>query len=68
MDRQILEPFIGRRVALTVSDNGRVLFRRGVVKNVLESSLLLEFEGMLQAYALTTILTVREPEKEGRHD
>ena len=63
MERQILEPFVGRRVALTVNDDGRVLFRRGIIKQVREESLLLEFDGTLQAYALSVVLTVREPEK-----
>jgi hypothetical protein len=62
MERQILEPFLGRQVALTVNDNGRVLFRRGVVQCVMDDSLLLRFGDSLQGYALSTILTIRETE------
>jgi hypothetical protein len=62
IEREMCEMFLGKRVALLFRDTGKDILRRGKLLKVTDSTVLLDFNGVLQAYAIESIIHIREHE------
>lgn len=60
IERSTAELFIGRNVILILHDDEAYKFKRGRITAVTDSSICLDFQGMMQAYSLSYIEGIRE--------
>ncbi len=63
VERETAKAYLDKAVGLETIVNGKTCFFRGKVKKVSKKDLVLEFQGLLQAYTLESITKIRELKK-----
>ena len=59
MEREVAEMFLGKFCGIVRLDNGRDFFCRGRITKITEQSIILEFEGKIQAIAIDSVKNIR---------
>lgn len=60
IEREVAERFLNKTCGIVRNDNGKQVFSRGLITEVTNSCLILEFQGSQQAIALSAIENIRE--------
>lgn len=60
MDSEALKKLIGKKIRFTKVENGRSILLYGILKDVKQDCMVVDFKGILQIYSFSVITMVKE--------